>query len=182
MRNLPLQFFVLLCFLASCRNSRESNIYILEVENSKPQTINLAQAEERITFNDSFWVEFIDRFPQAAVTLFSSYNRDSTIPNIQLSDERYTYVNLFLFNRFKLVNQLPKNLSKEESENYWSSDGFFIKVDILKTGNKRDYEWHPASKVFEKDYDRFFRLIKDHKKDHILVIRRDLKNELEGKI
>jgi hypothetical protein len=172
---------LLVCIMTNCKSrSPIENGFIVRVKSvSEPQLIDISNGKDLIQFDDSFWTEFVSRFPDASVCLFSQAWRDTTIGNIKLSDSAYTYVHLSPANKNWLLQHLPPNLSKEKSDSYWQMqiDGFFIESDSTSS-TKRNRPWKKASETFTRDYDRFYRVLKSHEENHIFIVHRDFKRKM----
>ena len=164
-------------------NKKSNDVFIVKSDSGIPRHLDLNSIKERIVFSSEFWQYFSFTFPDATVALFS---QPSLSPNtVQLSDTTYVGITIHSLNRAAILNRLPKDLTEEQSKNYFKGGGYFvIPTDSLNQDSKHEYReevtWKEASQQVQKEYMLFRSLLTDFDNDFIMIAKKDfIKNLLK---
>ena len=162
--------------LTSCGTRRQEDIFIIPVDRqSNASTIDFDTIKNKIVFSSEFWDYFTSAFPYATIGLFQQAKVKS---GLQLSDTSYACNLISHNNRLSLLNRLPKDLSKKESNSYFKGGGFFViptdsnqKVNQGQTQEEEETKWLKASGQVEKEYLRFYQLLKNMDNDYLIIAK-----------
>lgn len=176
----PYLYILSIAFLSSCMAKPKADILIVPFERGYDMVkLDLDTLSKPIVFSDAFWQHFTATFPSATIALFS--RRTDEYDNIiQLSDSAYSYGLISSRNQIFLRNHLPKNLSKEESENYWEGIGFFVLPDSPDANAQHEPEvtlerhWSKATQAVEKEYEQFMALVTDQDREYAVVAKKQV--------
>ena len=156
--------------LFSCSSKPLQNIVAIKID-TKDTTIDILTSKPDAVFTKKFLNYLIEKFPTASNVIFYPY--DSTNSGIFLSDSTYEFGIISDRNKTYLINSLPKNLSKEERDNYFKQSGLFVYEDSADLA-KRDSlfeertKWTKPPSSIEVEFLKFYPLIKS--KNQYLII------------
>jgi hypothetical protein len=163
-------------FLWSCLRQVPENAFVIPFDD-EAVSIDVRNIQSDIKFSKAFLNYLTLKFPAASSAIFTGdydYNK-----LVNLSDTAYTFGVISNRNRLVLINTMPKNLLKEESDLYFKRSGFFTFLDSADKARQDSVfeervKWEKAPKEIEKEYLKLYALVKDSTQGYLVIVKKEL--------
>lgn len=172
----PKIFIFSILILCSCSSQVQEYAYIIPYDEGKI-SIDVENVNSSQKLSREFLNYLILKFPTASNAIFiDDYSLDNSVT---LTDTAYTFGVISNRNRIYLINSMPKNLSKEESEKYFQRTGIFTFKDSADKAKQDSIfeeriKWENAPEEIKKEYHIFYSLIRSSEQNYLIIVNKRL--------
>lgn len=165
-------------------NKQSEDIFIVRIKGTFPNQIDIDSVKDKIILSQEFWEHFTSTFPAATAFLFNQPRSGNS--SVELNDSSCVGIVVYFSNRLPIINHLPKDLSKEQSDSYFKSSGYFvIPKDSLtseaEVDNIDESDWKEASPQVQREYQLFRNMLDDFDNDFAVIVKKQVvENIIQG--